>query len=223
MYVDPRPAMNLLLLGPPGSGKGTQASRLAREFGGVHISTGEILRESVQKKSALGNQAEKILNSGGLVPDQLVLAIMEERLNRTDCEKGFVLDGFPRTVFQAKSLDQWLNEKKKTLLKILIDCSEAVCIERLSQRRTCSKCGCTYHLGFHPPKKENICDQCGASLVSRLDDQLETIKKRLQVYRDLTEPLIHYYEKSSELIRVDGSSTPELVFKNLINLLQCKA
>ena len=208
----------LIMFGPPGSGKGTQASRLAAETGMSHISTGEILREAVKNNTPLGMQAQKFLTSGQLVPDELVVAIVEERLKKNSGH-GVLLDGFPRTVPQAKSLDSFLEQRGESLMGILIELSEADCIQRLSERKTCPKCGLTYNAVTHPPKKVDICDKCQVELVLREDDKPETVKKRLEVYRKLTEPLAAYYDQSGRLKRVQGSAAPELVFKSLKNLL----
>lgn len=214
--------MIFAIFGPPGSGKGTQASRLAQHAGFVHVSTGEILRDAVKKRTPLGIRAEKFVHSGGLVPDELIIEMVEEKFNHLNSEKGVILDGFPRTVPQAKALDQLLDKMKKKLMGILIDLPEKDCVARLSERKTCPKCGLTYNPVTYPPKKENFCDKCGIQLILREDDRPETVKQRLKVYYQLTEPLINYYEQTHRLLRVDGSLSPELVFKNLINLVKYK-
>lgn len=215
--------MNLAILGPPGSGKGTQASRVSKKLGVVHISTGEILREAVRKNSALGNQAKKYLDAGQLVPDGIMMEIVKARVNQPDCADGFILDGFPRTIPQAKMLDQ-LGLPSRTAnffldRTISLEISEEECVRRLADRRNCPQCGLTYNPATHPPKKKEQCDRCGAALVLRGDDQPATVRERLKVYHQLTEPLIDYYKQSQRLIAVNATSTPEIVFQNLINML----
>jgi len=213
--------MNYVLLGPPGSGKGTQATRLAAHLQVVHISTGEIFRDAIANKSKLGTQAQEYIHAGHLVPDEVIGPMVEERLNTPDCQKGYILDGFPRTLPQAEMFDGYLDLKKGSLDGVLlIDLSFDSCIARLTGRRSCPKCGMVYNSVTNPPKKENICDRCKTALVLREDDKPETVKNRLEVYRRQTEPLIRYYEKSERLLRIDGSKIPENVFNSLLNMIE---
>ncbi len=210
--------MNLVLLGAPGSGKGTQSSRLAKEFGIPQISTGDILREAVKNKTPLGQKAEEFMKSGRLVPDEVIIDIVQERLKQMDCVKGYILDGFPRTIPQAEKLDQ-LSMIQRALS---LDVSEEECVTRLSGRLTCPQCKLTFNPSTNPPKKADSCDACGTKLILRDDDKPETVKKRLKVYNQQTEPLINFYKRSGRLLAVDGSKDPENVFKTLKNLLQSK-
>lgn len=215
--------MNLAIMGSPGSGKGTQAFRLSAQLGIVHISTGEILREETRKNSALGIQAKKCLNAGQLVPDDVVIEIVHSRLNQLDCADGFLLDGFPRTLPQAKMLDAIAPRPKQADCfldrAIFLQVSEKECVRRLANRRTCPKCGLTYNSETHPSTQKGRCDACGSRLILREDDKAKTVKERFKVYNALTQPLIAYYKQSQRLIRIDGSYKPDIVFKNLINLL----
>lgn len=215
--------MNLAILGPPGSGKGTQAANLAKQLGIAHISTGEILREAVRQNSPLGIEAKKFLDAGQLVPDTVVLEIVKAKIQEPTCAAGYILDGFPRTIPQAKMLDTIQNHPqndKPPLQKALyLEVSDEECVHRLSDRRTCPKCGLTYNPVTHPPKKAEICDSCGGKLILRDDDRPETVRNRLQVYHAQTSPLIQYYEQSGRLIKTNGNSSPKEIYKNLINLL----
>src|SRR3989338_1692811 len=210
--------MNLILLGPPGSGKGTQSSRLAKEFKLAHISTGEILREAVRSKSYLGEKANHYIHTGQLVPDEVMIEIVQERLNALDCKEGFLLDGFPRTIHQAEMLEAFTRIHLVVALKV----EEEECVQRLASRKTCPGCGLTYNPVNHPPKKENVCDQCGAVLILRGDDKPETVRERLKVYVKLTAPLIEYYQRTGRLEFVDGTLAPDKILQNLKNMLQSK-
>jgi adenylate kinase len=186
--------MNIVLLGAPGSGKGTQAQPLSVRYKTPHISTGDIFREEMEQMTPLGMKVQEYVNSGRLVPDALVLEVMTQRLNQPDCEKGFLLDGFPRTVAQAESLDEYLRLAKRPLDKVLyLSLSEKEVIRRLSSRRQCVRCGKVYNLMTQPPQIADHCDVDSAGLFQRDDDRPETIEKRLRVFNDLTEPLISYY------------------------------
>lgn len=215
--------INLTLIGPPGSGKGTQASKISQHLKIVHISTGDILREAVKQKTPLGIEAQKYMAAGGLVPDQLIMDMVRERVSQKDCANGVLLDGFPRTIPQAQMLDTLPHpapSQKYFLDKIIsFDLSEEKCIERLANRRTCPQCKLTFNPSTHPPKKEGVCDQCGSALILREDDKVETIKERLKVYNNQTEPLIRYYQETQRLLSVDASFSPENVFSKVINLL----
>jgi adenylate kinase len=203
---------NLVLLGPPGAGKGTQAERLINDFDLPYYATGNILREAIASESELGKQAKEIVERGDLVPDDLISAVIEQRLDSGEADDGFLLDGFPRTIGQAEMLEQALDKRGRRLTAaLLIDAPDEEVIRRLSGRRTCSKNGHVYHVEFDPPKHEGVCDQDGSRLVQREDDKPETIAKRLEVYHQQTEPLIDWYEKRGKLRRFDGSRTPEEV------------
>jgi adenylate kinase len=203
---------NLVLLGPPGAGKGTQADRLIKDFGLPYYATGNILREAIASESELGKQAKEIVERGDLVPDDLISAVIEERLDSSQAHDGFLLDGFPRTIGQAEMLEGSLEERGRELTAaLLIDAPDEEVVRRLSGRRTCVKNGHVYHVEFDPPKHEGVCDQDGSRLVQRDDDKPETIRNRLQVYHDQTEPLIEWYERRGKLRRFDGTRTPEEV------------
>ncbi|MBI3012768.1 MAG: adenylate kinase [Elusimicrobia bacterium] len=208
--------MNLVLMGPPGSGKGTQCSRLAAELGIAHISTGDILRQAVKGNTPLGKEASVYIQAGKLVPDETMIRIVEERVQQKDCEKGFLLDGFPRTIPQAEMLDA-TGPQIDCVIALLVDAEE--CVRRVANRKTCSQCGLTYNPVTHPPRKNGKCDVCGSDLILRVDDQPETMRERLKVYSQMTEPLVRYYQKSERLAVADGMSQPENILKNLKNLI----
>ncbi len=198
--------MLLILLGPPGAGKGTQAGQVVEDYGLAYISTGAILRSAVKEGTALGQKARQYMDLGQLVPDELVVEIVKSRLQESDCEKGALLDGFPRTVEQASFLEKVLPETgKKVDCVLLIEVKENELIERLTGRRVCSECGTNYHLSHKPPKVRNVCDECGGDLYQRDDDSLETVKERLEVYKSQTEPLIDFYNSREVLARIDGN------------------
>jgi adenylate kinase len=203
---------NLVLLGPPGAGKGTQAERLIDDFELPYYATGNILRDAIASGSELGKQAKEIVDAGDLVPDDLIFKVIEERLDSPEAKDGFLLDGFPRTIGQAELLEQALDKRGRRLTAaLLIDAPDEEVIRRLSGRRTCVKNGHVYHVEFDPPKREGVCDQDGSRLVQRDDDKPETIKKRLEVYHEQTEPLIEWFEERGQLRRFDGTRTPEEV------------
>jgi adenylate kinase len=203
---------NLVLLGPPGAGKGTQADRLIKDFDLPYYATGNILREAIASESELGKQAKEIVERGDLVPDDLISAVIEARLDSGEADDGFLLDGFPRTIGQAEMLERALDERGRELTAaLLIDAPDEEVVRRLSGRRTCVKNGHVYHVEFDPPKHEGVCDQDGSRLVQRDDDKPETIRNRLEVYHDQTEPLIDWYEQRGLLRRFDGTRTPEEV------------
>jgi adenylate kinase len=202
--------MNLIFLGPPGAGKGTQAKLLSSYLGIPQISTGDILRTSVREESPMGLQAKAYMDSGALVPDEVVIGIAEERLRERDCDKGFILDGFPRTVAQAESLSAMLSRMGKSVQAVLsISVDEDELLERISGRRCCQKCGKGYHILYEPPKDVNKCDICGGSLYQRDDDKRETMQRRLDEYRLKTAPLIDYYSSKGLLREVTGSGSIE--------------
>ena len=192
--------MNLILLGAPGAGKGTQAEVIAEHLNIPTISTGNIIREALKSGSEMGRKAKSFMDSGKLVPDDVVIGIIQERLAQPDCAKGFILDGFPRTIPQAEALDKMVKIDKVIDLEV----SDEAIINRMSGRRVCEKCGATYHLLYKKPKAEGVCDICGGTLIQRKDDHPDTVKARLEVYHKETEPLIAHYKKQGVVKRVDG-------------------
>ena len=204
--------MNIVLLGPPGIGKGTAATKLSKKLNIPHIATGDMLRENVAQKTKLGLEAKSYMDKGFLVPDDVVIEMIKERLQKKDCKNGFILDGFPRTINQAEKIGKGIKIDKV----VNIQASDEIIIDRLSRRRVCSKCGFVYHLDYIKPKKEGICDKCGSKLYQREDDKDEAIKERLKVYRNQTEPLIEYYKNKRILVDADGSGTPEEEFKAIV-------
>ena len=213
--------MNLILLGPPGSGKGTQAKLIVEKYGIPQISTGDMLREAVAKGTELGKEAKKYMDAGQLVPDEVVIGIVKERLQEPDCEKGFILDGFPRTIPQAEALDKILEELGKKIDAVInIQVPEEEVVKRIVNRRTCRKCGAVYHLIYNPPKEDNKCDKCGGELYQRDDDKEETVRQRYKVYKEQTEPLVEYYAKKGVLYNIDGTKSIEEVFNEIDKILQ---
>ena len=212
--------MKILLIGPPGGGKGTQAKKLVSKFNIPQISTGDILRSHVKEMTALGKEAKHAMNNGELVPDDIILNMMKDRLTQTDCLNGYILDGFPRTIPQAKGLDEILNKLDSPLDNVIvIEVDDRVIIERMSGRRVHSSSGRIYHIKYDPPNIENIDDITGDTLIIRPDDIKETVEKRLMIYHDLTSPLIKFYSKKNQLIRVDGSKDIEDVFSSILKSL----
>jgi adenylate kinase len=213
--------MNIILLGPPGGGKGTQAKKIVEKYGIPHIATGDILREAVAKGTELGKKAKEYMDRGELVPDEIVIGIVRERLKQPDCEKGFLLDGFPRTIKQAEALDEMLKELGKDIDAVIyIDVPEEEIVKRITYRRTCRNCGAVYHLIYAPPKEDNKCDKCGGELYQRDDDKEEVVRQRFKVYMENTAPLIEYYEKKGLLYRVDGTKSIDEVFSQIDEILQ---
>ncbi len=208
--------MNLILVGPPGAGKGTQGEILSKRLGIDTISTGVMLRTAIKEQTEVGKLAEKYINDGKLVPDDVIVAIVKERLSQPDCEKGFILDGFPRTVPQAEALTA-SGVKIDKVLSLEVD--DSVIVERLSARRECSKCGAPYSVLYKKPVTEGKCDKCGGELIQRADDNPETIQNRLNVYHEQTEPIKAYYEKAGLLVKAEGADSVDDTTKNVFKAL----
>lgn len=212
--------MNLILLGPPGAGKGTQAAKIIEKYNIPHISTGDIFRANIKEGTELGKKAQEYMNRGELVPDDLVIEIATTRLLADDCAEGFLLDGFPRTVYQAEKLDEFLAAHGSKIDKVLdIAVEKEELMVRLTGRRVCKACGASYHVVNIPPKKEGICDVCGGPLVQRADDNAETVANRIEVYEAQTMPLIEYYEKAGNIAHIDGATGLESVFADIVKAL----
>ena len=212
--------MNLILLGAPGAGKGTQAEVISEALSIPQISTGNILREAVKNGTEFGLKAKAAMESGALVSDEVVIGILKDRIAQDDCKNGYVLDGFPRTIPQAEVLDSELTKLGVHIdYAINVDVPDENIVKRMSGRRACLTCGATYHIEHVPPKKEGICDVCGSELVLRDDDKPETVKNRLSVYHEQTQPLIDYYAKKNVLAEVDGTKDMEDVFNDIVTIL----
>lgn len=212
--------MKIVMLGAPGAGKGTQAQRIAEKYDIPHISTGDIFRSNIKAGTELGKKAKSFIDQGLLVPDEVTIGMLLDRIHEADCKNGYILDGFPRTIPQAESLTEALAANGEAIdFALNVDVPDANIVNRMAGRRACLKCGATYHIQFAAPKKEGICDKCGSELVLRDDDKPETVQKRLEVYHDQTHPLIDYYEKKGVLHTVDGTQTMEDVFKNITDIL----
>ena len=213
--------MLVVLLGPPGAGKGTQAERIVEKFNLSYISTGDILRAAVKSDSLLGKKAREYMEQGRLVPDSVVVSIVNERLLAADCQSGALLDGFPRTVVQAEALQEVLASTSKKIARvILIDVDEEELIARLTGRRVCRDCGSTYHVKFNAPKVRNVCDNCGGELYQREDDSLATVKERLRVYYGRTKPLIEFYRERGLLENINGNGKIEEISKQITSMLE---
>ncbi len=211
---------NLILLGPPGAGKGTQASRIAAEYAIPHISTGDILRGAVKNQTPMGLEAKRYMDAGDLVPDEVVIGIVKDRLQEPDTANGFLMDGFPRTIPQAEALNAALDSLGRSVTKtlvILVD--EEDLVRRLSGRRICRACQAPFHVMFNQPKEEGVCDVCGGELYQRDDDNEVTVRNRLATYRKQTEPLIEYYDRAGLVARIDGSKAPEQVYEEIRSAL----
>ena len=212
--------MKIIMLGAPGAGKGTQAKKIAAKYGIPHISTGDIFRANIKEGTELGKKAKTYMDQGLLVPDELVVDLVVDRLQQDDCKKGYVLDGFPRTIPQAESLDAALAKVgDKMEYAIDVNVPDENIVNRMGGRRACVGCGATYHIVYNPTKVEGICDACGEKLVLRDDDKPETVQKRLGVYHEQTQPLIDYYTKAGILKEVDGTVDMEEVFQNIVQIL----
>ncbi|WP_251553898.1 adenylate kinase [Neobacillus muris] len=213
--------MNLVLMGLPGAGKGTQAERIVEKYGIPHISTGDMFRAAMKEGTELGLKAKSFMDKGELVPDDVTIGIVRERLSKDDCEKGFLLDGFPRTVPQAEALENLLEELSKKIDYVInINVDKSILMERLTGRRICKDCGSTYHLVFNPPAKEGVCDRCGGELYQRADDNAETVQNRLDVNIKQQEPLLTFYEEKGYLRSIDGQQDITKVFAEIEQLLE---
>ena len=212
--------MKIIMLGAPGAGKGTQAKKIAEKYQIPHISTGDIFRANIKGGTELGMKAKTFMDQGMLVPDEITIGMLMDRIGQEDCSNGYVLDGFPRTIPQAESLTKALAERgEKVDYAINVDVPDENIINRMSGRRACLGCGATYHITFNPPVKEGICDTCGQELVLRDDDKPETVKKRLDVYHQQTQPLIDYYKNAEILAEVDGTQPMDAVFQGIVEIL----
>ena len=212
--------MKIIMLGAPGAGKGTQAKKIAEKYQIPHISTGDIFRSNIKEGTELGMKAKAYMDQGGLVPDELTIGMLMDRIQKDDCKNGYVLDGFPRTIPQAESLTNALNERNQKIdYAVNVDVPDENIVNRMSGRRACLSCGATYHIVYKPSKVEGICDVCGDKLVLREDDKPETVKKRLSVYHDQTQPLIDYYKEAGVLANVDGTQDMEKVFSDIVAVL----
>jgi len=208
--------LRLVIVGPPGAGKGTQSARISSKYGIPHVSTGDMFREILRREDQLASRVRRYVESGELVPDELVVEMVRDRICRPDCERGFILDGFPRTLSQAEALDKMLREANKDLDAVLyLRVSEEAVVRRLSRRRVCESCGAIYHLDHSPPKMPGVCDRCGGRIVQRDDDREEVVRERLRVYHRQTEPLVGYYRQRGILIEVDGCKKMDQVWEDI--------
>jgi adenylate kinase len=209
--------MRAVLLGPPGAGKGTQAVKLVEKYGIPQISTGDIFRKNIKEGTELGKKAQDYMNKGLLVPDELVVDLVKDRLMQDDCANGYLLDGFPRTIYQAEQLDKFLAENGQKLDAVInFEVGHDALISRLTGRRICKKCGASYHIVNIPPKKEGICDVCGGELEQRKDDTVETAENRIKVYNESTAPLIEYYTKSGAIRNFNAEKDHEVIFEEIV-------
>lgn len=212
--------MKIIMLGAPGAGKGSQASRIANEYHLPHISTGDIFRANLKEETELGKQAKSFMDKGELVPDDITIAMLLDRIHKEDCKNGYILDGFPRTIPQAEALKEALAKQgEKIDLALDVEAPDDFIIKRMAGRRTCPNCSAIYHTETLKPKKEGICDLCGAELVQRKDDNEETVKNRLKIYHEMTEPLISYYKKENILEEVDGMEKLDAVFEKVKEII----
>src|SRR6056297_536757 len=215
--------MNLIMLGLPGAGKGTQAKKLSIKYNIPHISTGDIFRNAIQNETELGKKAEEYLDSGGLVPDEITNNIVRERLKEDDCKEGFVLDGFPRTINQAEALEVMLENMGRSLdIALYINVTREELIKRLTHRRTCSNCGAVYHLDYDPPEKEGICDKCGGELIQRSDDKEEVVKERLKINSRNLKKLIEFYKNENKFAEVQSDAGIDEVFEKIDKIVKEK-
>ena len=209
--------MKLVLIGGPGAGKGTQAKKLSKHFDIAHISTGDLLREQMKLGTELGKKVSEIMNAGGLVSDDIVSAMLAERINADDCKKGYILDGYPRNVSQAEGLEAITGKLDKVLC---FNVDDEVIVDRMTGRRGCPKCGQMFHIKYNPPKKDGICDACGEALVQRKDDNAETVRNRLKVYHETTAPVIDYYNNKGILAEIDGVGDIDEIFAKAVAALE---
>lgn len=212
--------MNLVLMGLPGAGKGTQAEKIVEKYHIPHISTGDMFRAAIKDGTELGLKAKSFIDKGELVPDEVTIGIVRERLSKPDCQKGFLLDGFPRTVAQAEALENMLSELERPIDYVInVDVDKDILLERLTGRRICTECGATYHLVFNPPSNEGVCDRCGGELYQRADDNEETVQNRLEVNLKQTQPLLSFYEDKGYLRNINGQQDIDKVFADIEELL----
>ncbi|MBM7588284.1 adenylate kinase [Bacillus pakistanensis] len=212
--------MNIVLMGLPGAGKGTQAEKIVEKYGIPHISTGDMFRAAIKEGTELGLEAKSFMDKGELVPDKVTIGIVRERLSKEDCHKGFLLDGFPRTVAQADALENMLSDLGKKIDYVInIDVDKGILMERLTGRRICKNCGATYHLVFNPPSESGVCDRCGGELYQRADDNEETVQNRLDVNIKQTQPLLSFYEEKGYLRNINGQQDIKQVFADIDELL----
>lgn len=212
--------MKIIMLGAPGAGKGTQAKKIAEKYQIPHVSTGDIFRFNIKEGTELGRKAKEYMDQGALVPDELTIGMLMDRIQKEDCKDGYVLDGFPRTIPQAESLQKAITEMGQQIdFALSVDVSDENIINRMSGRRACISCGATYHIVYNPSKIPGVCDVCGSELVLRDDDKPETVKKRLSVYHDQTRPLIDYYKEAGVLVNVDGTQELNKVFSDITDIL----
>lgn len=213
--------MNIVLLGPPGAGKGTQAERMSERWSLPHVSTGDMFRAALARGTEMGLKARKYMEAGELVPDEVVEGIVADRLSEEDCREGFILDGFPRNIHQAEALDDFLGSRSREVDVVFnISADNETLVKRLSGRRVCRDCGANYHQVNNPPSVEGVCDSCGGEVYQRADDNEETVRKRLEVYDKQTKPLIVYYSQAGKLVDIDGSASPEEVFSEISNRIE---
>lgn len=215
--------MRIILLGPPGAGKGTQAAGIVEKYNIPHISTGDIFRKNIKEGTDLGKEAKGYIDQGLLVPDELTVGLVTDRITQGDCENGFMLDGFPRNVAQAEHLDAFLKQVNIALDKVInIEVDKSILVERAVGRRICKSCGATYHVEFNPPKVEGVCNVCQGELYQRADDTEETVSKRIQVYLDETTPLVDYYSSQGIIANINGQQSIDKVFEDIVNALGCE-
>lgn len=212
--------MKIILLGPPGAGKGTQAKSICGKYSLIHISTGDIFRKNISENTPLGIKAKKDIDMGKLVSDEVTIFLVQERLKENDCNTGYLLDGFPRTVVQAEALDNFLMARDEELdAVLLIDVPKQYIIDRMSGRRVCTSCGASYHIVFNPPNVEGKCNYCGSCIQQRADDMEDTVRRRLEIYDLQTQPLIDYYNKKGKLVSIDGTKSIDDVFDHICKVL----
>ncbi|WP_300375386.1 adenylate kinase [Clostridium sp.] len=212
--------MKIVLLGPPGAGKGTQAKSISNRYSIPHISTGDIFRKNISENTPLGIEAKSYMDNGQLVPDEVTINMVKDRLQQDDCKNGYLLDGFPRTVHQAEALDNFLIEREESIdTALLIEVPKEFILERMTGRRVCPSCGASYHIKFNPPANDGKCDLCGSDVIQRKDDTEETVKERLDVYENQTQPLIDFYKNKKQLSVVDGTQAINEVFESICKIL----